>query len=377
MSKKGKTPNNEELDPLSSPNEDDMDLEVTVKGTMEGEEKIFRYNSATLGYYFGFFKTMMSSGMKEAHTKQVTVEDIDPEDFENAVGYLVDPKTCAGLTPANAVKVAYLYDRLESKQGLELVESVIVEALESWDWASLPNAQKVLNEILAAFSKAKVCGIVFKFSHKSMENVKVAIGHFTESRLPLFETEHLRILEPALRDHPDIFEDICDKYCTMHKILMDEVSFPELLQSRMQSLAQFEALREIMPKLKVVVDVRYPSGLLESVKSVPFPSIGSVPKHKDFMERSLSNMNVWELDKHRIKLGRCSAIVPPLFGDQRDQFSYSDWALVLVDGSGRVTHAFVYPGSGYHLLPRKGDHGWVSLKDQSSNVHLSINSWEF
>lgn len=339
MSKQGNT--NDELEPLSSFDKD-LDLEVTVKGIKEGEEKVFHYNSASLGAYFGFFQTMMGSGMKEAHTKKVTVEDINPEDFENAVSYLIDPKTCAGVSSRNIIKVAYLYDRLDSRFGLDLVESVISRAFESWEWTSRCNAPKALNEIVAGLSKAQEYGLAPKLSRKSIENIKNAISYSADFRVSIFQERHIRALEPMLRDQPDIFKDIFRMYCKGHS--METTFFAELLVHRLEIICHFDIIRQLNPSLTIVIRDLQASYPLSS-KEYPYKEL--------CFHSSKELIDAGHLGRCHVRIGRCSVLCPN--SSEQEGFHFSDWA---VDFTGKV--AYVYPASGHHFLPPK-DSGWIPL----------------
>ena len=331
----------------SSTDGDDEGAETQT--TSDDNLPTFKYKASILRYYFTFFDSLMKSGMKEAQTKRVTLKDVDPTTFRLAVEYLLDPCTYSEWTPTNMMQVAPLYHQYGSMVGLELVQTVLIHHMESWDFCS---GRQEMQAVVVAISKIQDFGLD-ELDAKAPEFLRQTILYAGKARMKVYTEDQLRLLQPYLMEHRDVLNDFSVKYCRgtfLRSVDCSQPSFPEWFCTKLQMMATFDIIRAWKPKMTLHLQGQDIAG--EESLSIPLEVTnytyleGRDPLHTKvivgpFGALNLSNETV---DK---------------------QYNLLDWVIVLKTKSG--TMEFIFPGSGCHSLPPPGQ-GW-----QPSNSYTARN----
>lgn len=376
------------------------DLEITVKapgsssdiaaGVNPKDTKTFTYNSTVMAFFFGYFDGLLSSGMSESETKQVTLEDMDPDTFEMAVEFLVDPsKVSTAATPSTAMKVVPIYDRLDSEQGLNFVETVILKKFDSSysDWCSYHPAD--IRAVLKAITKSKD----YKFDNlaaKGVQFVTDLFSHVGKTQSTLLSPDHLLMMQPYLIEHPGIVRGFHDAFCKIpegrdnydnddiRKIEASDPSFPYWLPSKLRAMKKVETYREHIQD-DVVLSLKfhhYPS--MSDVAILKRSSLTSSTSFFAVSYQPDEEVHIGEQSYNRFEVGP-AAVVNLRKGSVGEDYEYDDWAVVLSNiysAHDRNFHQerleFVYPHSGSHASPPVG-FGWRSLQTLPNGFDFKVH----
>ena len=333
------------------------DLEITVK---DGDkQKVFHHYSTIMAYNFGFFDSMLSSGMKESESKKVTIEDVDPELFELSLSFLENPKLLA--TEENVLSVASLYHRFDSERGLELSELILSDFLNKWkdstSGRSLTNKEMDLAVDMIAFS------LTFQLTELIENGIQFLAKKFSRAGIygrGLFTLRHIKSLQSFLSMYPeDIYQPFHDKFFQGQPLPdFGAPTFPETL------IHQFRAIENItLPQYVKIQDVVFEVVTIEENSSHEYShsttfDIGlkhcsySTGKHHYRGVKETSPCNFAE-----VEVGQ-ACLMPLQHGCAGSDFDFLDWCLIYKRQNTKIE--FVFPGSGSCSMP-PCEKGWRML----------------
>ena len=177
------------------------DLWIVCK--YEGKQETLRYHSVIMAYHSNYFDTLLASRMQESDTKKtVTLEDVDPDLFRQAVRSLEDPRKEASATAPDIMKAAPIYNRFEFSEGLKLAESVLGKFLQEETKRTgeprTPPEKKLIGDSILFSQEANLEGL----TEKSISFIKTKLSKSsTPFDLALFDESFIQKIAPFLEEH--------------------------------------------------------------------------------------------------------------------------------------------------------------------------------
>lgn len=104
--------------------EPDLEISCRYENKNSGasfEEKTFHTHSVLMALYSNYFDGLLSSEMREAGTKQVTLQDMPPRMFELSMNALEQSFDLHSLPLKDHVGMAEVYNRLDIAEGLKVL----------------------------------------------------------------------------------------------------------------------------------------------------------------------------------------------------------------------------------------------------------------
>ena len=315
----------------------ELDLEVVVKNADGVLVLTKKYNSANLSYYFGYFHAMMSSGMKEAKSKKVTLQDIDPNDFEVAVAFLIDPCSFTSLTPTSVMKVLHIYDRLDSSIGVSLVDSVVSHFLDCWDWSIHKREVRAVLKAIAS----EIC--LPKVLDRASNFLEHAIIFAVDNRDRIWSVDDLRTVQPFLEGHQECLESFKKKYCSnVRSFPAIDWSFPIWLEARIHALGYFDAINEL--------------GITANV---------DISKKRFILSRFNHQGCFISTDGVKRVMLAPACVYGFKESDLPNDCGILDWTIAVVNRSNNIWNRkmeFILPGSGCKVIPPSDASNWKPLR---------------
>ena len=186
----------------------DPDLAVVCRsGDKEGT---LHYHSVAMALHSSYFDNLLTSGMQEAESKTVTLDDVDPNEFRLAIEILENPLKSNKTTAQECMNVASIYNRFAFSKGLELVESILCDFLDQWTEQkkkspSLPQ-MKVIGDAILFSQEANL----EKLIEKSKHFIKTKILQDDSHGMGLFQESFIEKMKPFLEEHEE--ECLSDLY---------------------------------------------------------------------------------------------------------------------------------------------------------------------
>ena len=326
------------------------DAEAPAKGNEVVATKTFVYNSTVMAYYFGYFDSLLSSGMSETETKQVTLEEMDPDIFEMAVEFLIDSSKFRTFNPTKIMKAAYIYDRLDSDQGFQLIESVVMKYIENPKFDSHPEEIQAVIEAISTMENF----LCETNKEQTLDFLKQLFSYCGDNRSDILDSEKLLMLKPVLAENPVIVRHFHAKFCNPNSRLVtgDNPTFPQWFQSQIHALAKFDVI-ESMRKISFGIIWQIEDDVASSGQ------VSLLPHNNIFCESYQSTiLRYRDVLYNSVRLG--PAVCMNLQHGVADlDYAYGDWAIVFIghdfqDGDDSSTlHQleFIAPNSTFHGLP--------------------------
>ena len=355
----------------------DPDLEITVRDGHR--EKTFHHYSIMMASFYGFFDSLLSSGMKESLSKKVNLEDVDPEVFELATSLLDNQLRLKDATIYDFLKVASFYHRYDSKPGLDLVEEYLGDFLDSWTKNEerqnpTPQEMRFIVATILFSEEAQIEHLLEKSKH-FVTYLLAENKLFAETSIP---ESYIKDMKPFLVAHPESLQAFLQKYCQTGMVPeYSSKDFATWLHSK------FVAVRNCLfwsqlPFFCWEVHVQWQdhgqsrhkqatcSGLVSS--SVNYCLIGK-----------FSNLNIDPTFIYaKVTLAQyCmlpSSIQLKVNGTVGIEFQYTDWILFIQRKA--FSLGFAFPFSGSMMLPPVG-YGWKQLSGAdrcAARIRLEYNN---
>ena len=347
----------------------DRDLEITVCNSEC--EKTFYHYSIMMASFYGFFDSLLSSGMRESLSKKVKLEDVDPEVFELATSLLDNQLRLKKATVADFLKVACFYHRYDSKPGLDLIEEYLGDFLDSWtknEERHNPTPHE-MDMIIAAilFSKdAQIQSLITK-GKNFVEFLLAENKLFSQSS---FQETHIKDIKPFLVAYPECLEAFLQKYCR-HGAAPDYNSehFAAWLHAKYVAVRNFYRLNQL-PPVKWEVYVEWVDHNQSRSKQAICSGLRQIAPSRDHLESyytigSFAHLNVDDIFHFAKATIAQYCMIPAglqvrVGGTVGFDFHYTDWILFIQLLGGGASMSFAFPFSGSMTLPPVG-YGWKQL----------------
>ena len=346
------------------------------------KEKSFQCHSAFLTMYSSYFDALLSSKMSESVTKQVTLEDVDPDIFDMALTLHEVPNQDK-IKLKDLLKVAKFYYRFQFHKVMPTVEPRIDEFLsKEWPESVYKLPDRYDDRDYDGEHEHQICSC-FYYPKKSDADLELLIeaSHLVEclSLQSLYEKvdhaiiaelcgdsilgrgrlrlDHLIRLQPILAARPDRLKEHLDfdfpKYDKpsieskdfpkfFHDMCADCASAAVMMDRDLQVTFQFQIIRTI--------DDRCVSRESREV-TLNESGFGTIE-----LELTGSDLRGF----HSIRAIRYGKIFTKFRQCQHPQLKGSDWFLHIVDRDRKHFGAF-FPDSRGHILPPIHAPGWISL----------------
>ena len=199
----------------------DPDLAVVCRsGDKEGT---LHYHSVAMALHSSYFDNLLTSGMQEASTKTVTLDDVDPNEFRLAIEILENPLKANKTTAQECMNVATIYNRFAFAKGLELVESILCDFLDQWTQQkkkSPPPAQmKVIGYAILFSQEANL----EKLIEKSQHFIKTKIVQRDCHGMGLFQESFIEKIKSFLEEHKEeCLSELYSRYINIPTAERDE-----------------------------------------------------------------------------------------------------------------------------------------------------------
>ena len=332
------------------------DLEITVK---DGDkQKVFHHYSTIMAYNFGFFDSMLSSGMKESESKKVTIEDVDPGLFELATELLDDPCKSTDVPAEDMVKMGPLYHRLDSRPGLNLAEKALSSFLD--DLIEDKNTQnhskremEVAIESILFGQEAHLGGLLTK-SKLFLQKKFSRVGPSGRGLLTLPHIQRLQSFLAAY--HEDVYQPFHDKF--FQGLPLPDIggpSFPEILASQFRAienttLPQYVEIQDLVCEVETFVENSSHEYIQLTTDDIGLKHIPSSHRY-----RGIKGLIV------EVEVGQ-ACLMSLEHGSAGSDFDFLDWCIIYKqqNTNSSAKMEFVYPGSGSCPMPPCGK-GWRIL----------------
>ena len=214
--------NNNAGDVSSSSTSPEQDLSKSQKPAHE--TKSFQYHSVILAYHSGYFDSLLSSGMSESLSKEVVLEDVDPDVFAQAMSYLEHPAKAKTASARDLMGVATFYNRFDCPTGLELVAAGCELFLKDFDYEGVnrsrnpqPHELELILSIILFSQQANLSTLI----EKSISFLQNRLWSPSPLEQGLFELEHLERLQGFIAAHPEVLEAGYYSSSTFSTFLLD------------------------------------------------------------------------------------------------------------------------------------------------------------
>jgi hypothetical protein len=108
------------------------DLKITIGGDVGGINAVdYWCHASVMATHSNLIDTMLSSGMKESNTYEVSFPDIAPATWESMMKFLDKPLAVRLMTVEDVMEVATGYDRCDFPAGRELCSHILAEYIHA------------------------------------------------------------------------------------------------------------------------------------------------------------------------------------------------------------------------------------------------------
>jgi hypothetical protein len=105
------------------------DRDLTLSFVNDTSNVCMVFNGVMLAAHSSYFDALLSSGMEDGRSRNVTLYDVDSEEFQLALAHLED---CSrNLSLRDALIVGPIYSRFQMQQGLMITEGAICHFLDA------------------------------------------------------------------------------------------------------------------------------------------------------------------------------------------------------------------------------------------------------
>ena len=360
------------------------DLKITCKGGGGGDRvamsKTFECYSMTMAKLSNVFDTMLASGMQEAQTKHIILEDVDPETFDLAMTIVEDRDRWSKATVQEIMTVAPFYNQYEITEGLDHASAVLCNFLSGWrnklflhDEKNLKTPTKsemdVIIQVILVGDRAAIQKVVDK-------SVDLLVWLFNSESLHgqgLFSLESIKELQQFIASNPQSIIHFNDRYYSLPGGQLSkrapkpsDPDFCERLYSKFLSLNILCILEKMGLKFDLEIEfMDWRSFPYSSKKEkVTLEMERAEFEGKRFVETAdrenarITNIKLFHVDE--------SYVAGPEF--DCDRF---DWTIEFsFDGD---DHRFVCPWSRSDWFPPPAGKRWVHTKGRNQNT-ISIQS---
>ena len=176
------------------------DLSIVCR--CDGNEETLHYHSVAMAIHSNYFDSLLASGMEESESKTVTLDGVNPDTFQKAIGILEDPSMALTASPTTIMTVAPLYNRFEFKNGLKLVETILGKYMDDWtkQKGKLPTAseKKLIGDSILFSQEANLETLTQKAISFVKEKLK-----FSDSAVAhaIFDQQFIQSIAPFLEEN--------------------------------------------------------------------------------------------------------------------------------------------------------------------------------
>ena len=354
------------------------DLEITVRN---GETtKVFHHYSMVMASFYGFFDSLLASGMQEAQTMKVTLEDVEPAVFELATALLQNPIRARSASAEEAIQAAFIYHKYDSKAGFELVERVLCEFMDTLiakESGSVPSLSdlEIFIEVLV-YSKESGHAILVSKGKEFLEKHLLTIEFLQQIK---FYKDDLEKVLAFIAENKDCYQDFHETYFDRHEELPDfrHANACSWFMAAVHSICILHALCEFHLVYEIHVHCKWkPAGENDLRHESDYIVVALCGQKKCLRGCTPCALFGGHIEDASAVVAPC-ALLRPKLGVVGTEYRDSDWAAVLrfPRMPGRDTPLvveFVYPLSGNQLLPPADLSGWQLLTPPLDEGEISI-----
>ena len=355
-----------------------MDPDLTVicrSGQGESrKEKSFQGHSVFFALHSTYFDTLLSSEMEEAASKHVTLEDVDPETFDQAM-ILLEKLDHSSTKLEDLLKVASIYNRFQFEKGLECVQNRVGAFLKNIYGRTVENPSildTVIDCALVA-DEASMQDQLFDVKEILLVELYKDLLHGRN----LFTLAQLRRLHSFFVARPQWVASILNERSSrLHPPDTSSADFPDYLHSLLVESSNFNAIRDAGLKLRLNFRIStregtQSTGLVEGkgheLRITRFSLFDSINIARDVNGRRKYSVRLCRFGNRAFEFRQC----------QHKDLDDSDWCMHVTvfdndnseldefddfDGSYTKMHFLAFlPNSKGHLIPPLSTHEWISL----------------
>jgi hypothetical protein len=213
------------------------DLKITVGSNVGGSDAIdYWYHASIMANHSVYIDTVLSSGMKESNTYEVSFPDIAPATWESMMKFMDNPLAGRLMTIEDVIEVGAGYDQYDFPAGRELCSHILTEYILALSAEEPPdNLDFCIDAILLAdtlhLDEAKDRGVLW-----ILETI------LAPPNGAIFSSDHIAKLAPLIAREERLFtfakvlaRSVVTKDDILHRL------FPELL---VEKLSSFRRARE-------------------------------------------------------------------------------------------------------------------------------------
>jgi hypothetical protein len=216
------------------------DRDLTLSFVNDTSNVCMLFNGVMLAAHSSYFDALLSSGMQEGKTRNVTLRDIDSQEFRLALVYLED---CSrNLSLRDALVVGPIYSRFQMEEGLVITERAICHFLDArpiFQGMSSEGIDQVIKSTVLAheanLQRALRLGLKaleelfnpYKQSHRGIVQSPCVKEHHVDLARPLIRAYACRLLPKSLANS-DVSSNLFDKLLVsklrenFHRIIVDD-----------------------------------------------------------------------------------------------------------------------------------------------------------
>ena len=322
------------------------DLAVVCRCSGDDKEETIHYHSVAMALHSSYFDNLLTSGMQEAESKTVTLDDVDPKEFRLAIEILENPSKVLSTTAEEVMSVAPLYNRFEFSKGLKLTERILSNFLKEW------TKQKKKAPTLPQF---KIIGDAILFSQEAnLENLIEKSKAFIKTKLRrvdmfgmgLFQESFIEKIQPFLEEYMhDCLEEFYEDHFSWEPDDLNEYFTREDFFETFYWELQIILNKKHMNDLKVKFKGSFSCEESSYEENISLPTIGDYTTH-EMSDGTRMQCGIFRLlDSLADKVGVHS------------KSEIGDWCVLIRMGGG-INYWFVHPFSKTLSLPPVGK-GWT------------------
>ena len=331
------------------------------------KEKSFQCHSSFFALNSSYFDALLSSEMEEAASKQVTLEDVDPDTFDLAMT-LVEKFDHSSTKLEDLLKVASIYNRFQFEKGIEYVHSRVTAFLDdisSTDdvYVTPSELDNIIDCALVAY-EASMQETITKAEEILAEELEDDLVYGRK----FFTLNQLRRLQPFLVARPQWVGDILEQWSgPLHPPDTSSTDFPAFLHSLFIESANCQMIQK--SDLKARINFRI------SCRGAQSTGLVKGESHELMISQSGHPLSLYSKNINRDANGRLNYCVRLCrFGNRAFEFRQcqhkdlddSDWCMHVtvfdnIDSSTQRHFLAFLPNSKGYLIPPLSTHEWVSL----------------
>ena len=345
----------------SSSSEGEQGEDPAAAGT--STEKSYEVHSVVMASHSGYFDSLLDSGLSEAQSKMVTLENVEPEVFELALELLEDPVKASSVTIEQIIQVAPFYNRFLFAKGLELAKSVMLSYMNeqskvnqtAQDFKTKTISTRDLDRIIDVILIADEIADLEEIKELGIKYLRDQFGYVLPTRLATFTLEHWQRLHRFIVAN---FEATMGLFILDWSHALEDEDFPSILYKSIIMLSNVQTIRKAGARIQVSVEVKR-HGDASSSSDLSFEQI--LQHDRLLSEEAFSTVEVEGLYP-RIY---CYQTLRPDDGSE-----LLDWAIDVHLEEG-VLHTFDAPNSSHHFLPPAHDSWGKTIGDSEFIVKVN------